>query len=69
MKAGKFLDESAVLERGINALHKELGPVETGRFIALAGRKHIDSVTQHREWQASLDTEDFIKQILADYKK
>ena len=68
MKTAKYLDEKIVVERGVKALHRELGPVEARRFIALARHKHEDSVTRHRKWQENLDTEKFIDQIMAEYK-
>ena len=67
MKAPKYLDQKTVIERGVKALHRELGPVEARRFIALAKHKEEDSVTRHRKWQDSLDTEEFIAQIMSDY--
>jgi hypothetical protein len=44
MKSAKFLDDKKVIERGVMALHKELGPIEASRFIAITGVKHQDSV-------------------------
>jgi len=35
-----YLDEKKGIERGVKALHRELGPVEARRFIALASHKH-----------------------------
>lgn len=69
MKATKYLDDKQVVERGVRALHRELGPVEACRFITMANHKHKDSVIRHRKWQANLDTEEFIGQIMAEYKK
>jgi hypothetical protein len=67
MKAAKYIDEKNLIERGIKALHHELGPVEARRFLALASRKHEDSVTRHRKWQQSLDTDQFVRDIMAEY--
>jgi hypothetical protein len=69
MKPAKYLDEKMVVERGVKALHRELGPVEARRFIAIARHKHGDSVARHREWQENLNVEEFISQIMAEYKK
>ena len=69
MKAVKYLDEKKVIERGVKALHRELGPVEARRFIAMASHKHEDSVSRHRKWQDSLDPEEFIKEMRAAYKQ
>jgi hypothetical protein len=65
----KYLDQKIVAERGVKALHRELGPVEARRFLAMASHKHEDSVIRHRKWQQNLDTEEFIDQIMAEYKK
>ena len=69
MKAAKYLDEKKLIERGVKALHRELKPVEARRFIAMASHKREDSVSRHRKWQEGLDEEEFICQIMADYKK
>jgi hypothetical protein len=69
MKTAKYLDEKVVVERGVKALHRELGPVEARRFIAMAHHTREDSVVRHRKWQENLDAERFINQIIADYKK
>jgi hypothetical protein len=64
-----YLDEKKVIERGVKALHRELGPVEARRFIAMASHKHEDSVSRHRKWQEGLEPEKFISRIMAEYKK
>lgn len=69
MKTAKYLDERKMVERGVKALHRELGPVEARRFIAMASHKHEDSVSRHRKWQEGLDSEEFIGRIMAEYKK
>ncbi len=69
MKSAKFLDDKKVIERGVMALHKELGPIEASRFIAITGVKHQDSVGEHRKWQESLNPDIFIKDVLNEYKK
>jgi hypothetical protein len=69
LKPARFLDEKKMVERGVKALHRELGPIEARRFLAVASRKHEDSVMRHRKWQASLDREEFIRQVMEAYKK
>ncbi len=69
VKAAKYPDEKKVIEPGVKALHREPGPVEASRFIAMASHKHKDSVTRHRKWQENLDTEKCIDRIMAEYKK
>jgi len=66
MKTIKCLDQHEVIERGLQALYKELGPVEARRFIAYANTiPREDSVKRHRRWQAGLDKEAFVKKIMA----
>ena len=63
MKAAKYLDEDVVIKRAIEVLIKELGPVETMRFINMPKKKRIESVRRHREWQATLNKDSFFKEV------
>lgn len=63
MKTLKYLNENDVLERGIEVLMKELGPVETVRFLNIPRDKRLESVKRHRDWQKSLNKDDFMKNI------
>ncbi len=63
MKALKYLKEEDILKKGIDILMKELGPVETARFINIPRTKRIESVKRHREWQKTLNKEEFLKEI------
>jgi hypothetical protein len=70
MKMVKGMEQSEVIERGVNALYKELGPAGTKRFIALTHPvKREESVARHRKWQARLNKEDFFKEMRDAYKK
>ena len=70
MKMVKCLDEHELLEKGIDALYKGLGPVEARRFMALARPvQREDSVKRHRRWQASLDKDEFLARIKAAHEK
>jgi len=44
---------------------KELGPVETARFINMPKRKRIESVKRHREWQKLLDKDKFFDEVFS----
>ena len=57
------MNEEEVLEKGMKILMKELGPVETARFLNIPREKRIESVKRHREWQKSLSKDDFLKEI------
>jgi hypothetical protein len=63
MKALKYMNEEEVLEKGMKILMKEPGPVETARFLNIPREKRVKSVKRHREWQKSLNKDDFLKAI------
>lgn len=65
MKTVKYLDEDIVIKKAIEALMRELGPVETTRFINMPKRKRLESVKRHREWQKLLDKEKFFDVVFA----
>ncbi len=65
MKAIKYIDEDIVIKKGIELLVKELGPVEAMRFINMSKRKRIESVARHREWQKTLDKEQFFDEVFS----
>jgi hypothetical protein len=64
-----YLDEKDVITRGIDALYKELGPVEARRFLSIHRPPHEDSVTRHRKWQAGLNKEDFFNKAMSAHKE
>ena len=66
-----LLPDEQLITRAINALFDELGPVEAGRFLALARTKPLDAVEWHRQWQATLDRESYFAEVLgaADEQK
>ena len=65
MRAIKYMDEEVVIKRGMEALLKELGPVEAIRFVNIPKEKRVESVKRHREWQKSLDKEHFFDEVFA----
>ena len=70
MKMIKGMEQREVIERGVDALYKELGPAEARRFIALThSRHHEGSVARHRRWQASLNKEDFFREMREAHAK
>ena len=48
------MDEETVIKRAVEALIKELGPVEALRFINMPKKKRVESVKRHRAWQKTL---------------
>lgn len=70
MKMVKCLDQHELLEKGIDALYKGLGPVEARRFMALNQPvQRDDSVKRHRKWQASLEKDKFLNRLGAAHDK
>lgn len=63
MSTVKYMDEELVIKKGVEALIKELGPVEAVRFINLPKRKRVESVKRHRQWQRQLDKDRFLKEV------
>jgi len=66
MKALKYMNEEEILERGIEVLMRELGPVETARFLNIPRNRRVESVKRHREWQKSLKKDDFLNDIFGE---
>ena len=63
MKEHTYLQEEEMVRRAIEALLRDLGPIETARFLTLPHRQRIDSVSRHRQWQESLDRDHFFDQV------
>lgn len=63
MKTVKYMDEELVIKKAINVLIKELGPIETIRFISMPKKKRIESVKRHREWQKLLNKAKFFDEV------
>ncbi len=64
MSEHTYLQEEEMIRRAIHVLVKELGPIETTRFLTLSPRKRLDSVIRHRLWQEGLDREQFYDPVL-----
>lgn len=62
----QYLSEEELIRRAMSALLKELGPVETNRFLTLPQKKRIDSVKRHRQWQKGLDKEAFFYKVFGE---
>ena len=65
MSASRYLSEDELIERGLAALIKALGPIEAMRFLRLPRARRIESVRRHRQWQAALDRNRFFEQVFA----
>ena len=63
MKEGRYLDEEDTIRKGVDALVKELGPVEAIRFLNIPCKRRIDSVKRHRAWQKTLVKKKFFAEV------
>lgn len=66
MKTSTFIPEDQLISRAIDALIERLGPVEASRFLALPRQKRLDSVERHRQWQASLQKNEFFDTVFGE---
>jgi hypothetical protein len=69
VKAQVYLPEDKMIRRGLEALMAALGPVETVRFLTLPRQRRLESVRRHRQWQESLDQEQFFDQVFGTAKE
>lgn len=58
-----LLPDEQLIARAMTALFNELGPVEAGRFLALAQVKPVDSVAWHRQWQETLEQKTYLDSV------
>ncbi|MBL7200016.1 MAG: hypothetical protein ISS56_07705 [Anaerolineae bacterium] len=68
MSEHTYLQEDEMIRRAIEALLRDLGPVEATRFLTLPQRRRMDSVTRHRLWQESLERDRFFDQVFEEAK-
>lgn len=63
--------EDELRKKAIGLLVRELGPVDSARFINLLKppKKGTDSVKIRRKWLASIDQEAFVAEALANLNK
>ncbi len=66
MKTEKYLEEDLLIRKTIEALIKEVGPVETIRFMNIPRKKRIGSINRHREWQKFLKKDEFFDEIFRE---
>ena len=63
MSRMRYMDEERVIRNGVEALFKELGPIEAIRFMNIPKKKRMESVKRHRKWQQSLVKEQFFSEL------
>jgi hypothetical protein len=60
------MDEEKIIRRGIDALVKELGPIEAIRFLNIPRMKRMESVKRHRQWQKTLEKDEFFADVFGE---
>ncbi len=63
MKQSVFKDEEQLVSQAVDALIDRLGPVEANRFLSLPRAKRMESVKRHRQWQKTLDQDEFLDRV------
>lgn len=61
----QYKTEEELIEKAVAILMRELGPVETNRFITLPQKKRVESVHRHRQWQKGLNKDEFFREIFS----
>jgi len=63
MNQSEYINEEELFIKAIGLLTEKLGPLETSRFLSIAGRKRMESVKRHHQWQNDLDKDKFLKSV------
>ena len=66
MSEHNMMNEEQLIEKAVQVLVREFGPVEAGRFLTLPHYKHEDSLKRHHDWQNSLDRDMFFNEVFGD---
>ncbi|MEE9397393.1 MAG: hypothetical protein V3V31_10310 [Methylococcales bacterium] len=61
-----MMNDEQLIEKAVSVLVREIGPVETGRFLSMPQQKRLDSVKRHHEWQDGLEKEKFFTEVFGD---
>ncbi|WP_291322552.1 hypothetical protein [Desulfonatronospira sp.] len=59
MTLTKEIPDRELIIKGTEVLYKELGYVDTIRFLSMPRDQRVESVERHRKWQESLDMKAF----------
>ena len=63
MKESSFINEDKLLQEAMKDLMDKLGPGEINCFLSLPVQKRVESVKRHHLWQATLDKENFFREM------
>jgi hypothetical protein len=63
MNQSEYINEEELFNQAIRLLTEKSGPLETSRFLSIAGKRRMESVKRHHQWQNGLDKDNFFKSI------
>jgi hypothetical protein len=63
MKASTYISEEQLIDKAIDVLINQLGPVETNRFLSLMKKRRVETVKRHQKWQAKLKKDQFFNAV------
>ncbi|PPD34298.1 MAG: hypothetical protein CTY19_05480 [Methylomonas sp.] len=66
MNQHTIMNEELLIQKAVQVLIREFGPVEAGRFLSLPHVKHQDSLKRHQDWQDDLDKEVFFDEVFGE---
>ncbi len=66
MTLTKSIPDKELIQKGVDALIKELGHADAIRFLSMPREKREESVQRHRKWQSSLKKNDFFNEVFDD---
>jgi hypothetical protein len=59
-----ILDEELLIKEAVSLLVKELGPIESSRFLSItSGKNRLDSIRRHHDWQKKLKKNEFFDRV------
>lgn len=66
MSQHTIMNEELLIQKAVQVLIREFGPVEASRFLSLPQVKHQDSLKRHQDWQDKLDKEVFFDEVFGE---
>ncbi len=65
MSLTKMMPDKELIRKVTEILFKELGYTDAIRFLSLPKEQKMESIERHREWQSTLDKDQFYNDIFA----
>ena len=63
MSMSRYIKDHDLIEKGTRALFKELGYTDAIRFLAMPRDSREETVKRHRQWQQTLNKDDFFQDV------